>query len=162
MHRNNVSFVFRKGQKTQLISGNETKNGHTRVAPLKLARWWKNTDSDDTSTTHLTLMGRPSSDNTIGSTAIHAAPSSGYSELGSRGELLVVEIDNTQLGKDSSGRNYDMMQVRVDPAFGPPPNPSGILGYSNNVAVWAILSEPRYAGRACTVNAKGNVSSRTP
>jgi hypothetical protein len=91
---------------------------------------------------------------------IMAAPGSGYSELGSRGELYVVEIDNTMLGRDSNGNEYDMVQVKVT-GQGAPPDPSGVLGYENAVAIWAILSEPRYGARACT-GPKGTVSSRTP
>ena len=159
-HFNNITFTFRKGQSTQLIAGNEAKNAHTRVAPMNFVRWYRNVDSDDTATTHMTVMGRPSSDNTIGSTAIMAAPSSGYSELGSKGELMLVEVDNTELGKDSQGRYYDMVQIRVGGTRSPT-DPSGILGNTNNVAVWAILSEPRYGARAST-GPKGTISSRTP
>jgi len=161
-HRSNVTFAFRKGQSTQLIAGNETKNGHSRVAPLQIPRWWSNVNSDDTATTHFSLHpNRPSSDSTIGSTAITKFSGSGYSDIGGKGELYLVEVDSAMLGEDSLGRYYDMVQIVVT-AAGSPPDPAGILGYGNHVAVWAILSQPRYGGRACTTNVDGMIPSRTP
>ena len=121
-HQNNVTFAFRKGRKSVMLANRESKQGHTAVAPLQIPRWWYNRNSDDTSTTHFTLNdSRPSTDSTIGSTAIMAGPGRGYDDLGSKGELYVVEVDNTQLGEDSNGNYYDMVQIVVNPAFGAPP-----------------------------------------
>jgi len=147
---NEIRFSFRKGIKETMLNNQEPKQGHTRVAPLRIPRYWYNKNSDDTSTTCLTLNNaRPFTDSTVNTSAIMAGPGRGYDDLGSRGELYVFEIDSRGLGEDSQGRDYNMVQCVINPTFGPPPKTT-VNSTGNLVSVLGILSQPRYGGRACT------------
>lgn len=156
--QNAFTFALRKGIKPSIEDVNR-KNEGSNVTSLPIARFWSNKNTDATATTHLTAHGRPSHDSTINSMAIMAGPGHGSHDLGSRGQIYVIEVDNTQLGKDSNGNAYDCIQVVARAAYGPPPCPSGIGLTKNVISVFAILSEPRYAGKACT-EAQGRVRTR--
>jgi len=150
-HQNPIYFGLKKGIAANLTGKNKNSSG----VALKPYRFWSNLNSDGTATTHFTLRGNPSHDSTINARSIHVG--SQHDDMIARGETYLVDIDSNILGENSSGVKYDCFAVKVY-SQGAPPSPSGIGLTQNSVAVFAILSEPRYAGRVCT-GAEGRVAT---
>jgi len=135
-HVRSATFKVRKYNQALITAGNYEAR-HVPGVFHSFGRYWRNDNTDATATQCLTLHLVQND-----STADCAYKVNGHGSTGDvRGNLMVIEIPAESLGNDGSGTEYDAVQLVVQGRDGSPVYISAL----------AILSEPRYAGRACTV-----------
>lgn len=131
-----VTFKVRKAVQSTITTNRQRARDVAGVFH-SFGRYWINDNSDATATQCLTLKLVQND-----STASTSQEVYGRGDLGKvRGELMIIEFDSESLGENSSGTPYDCVQLTAQ---------GGTYGPSY-ISALAILSEPRYAGRACTV-----------